>query len=88
MHSQTKISLDTNIFIFGIRNIDPYSVAILKNLYKFNTSISAQIESIISPVRALHKFAINITGPHSQKVGSLFPNSLTAWGNALGMNIL
>jgi len=47
MNSQTKISLDTNIFIFGIRNIDPYTVAILKNLYKFNTAISAQIEKEI-----------------------------------------
>jgi predicted nucleic acid-binding protein len=47
MHNQTKISLDTNILIFGIRNIDPYSVAILKNLYKFNISISAQIEKEI-----------------------------------------
>ncbi|MBC8184854.1 hypothetical protein H8E88_27495 [candidate division KSB1 bacterium] len=39
-----RISLDTNIFILGIRNIEPYSVAILKNLFQFDLSISTQVE--------------------------------------------
>jgi predicted nucleic acid-binding protein len=44
MASLTRISLDTNIFILGIRNIEPYSVAILKNLFQFDVFISAQVE--------------------------------------------
>jgi hypothetical protein len=42
--SRIRISLDTNIFIFGIRNIDPYSVLILKNLFRFDVCIAAQVE--------------------------------------------
>ncbi len=44
MHNRPGISFDTNIFIFGIRNIDPFSVAILKNLFRFKVYISAQVE--------------------------------------------
>ena len=44
MLSRIRISLDTNIFIFGIRNIDPYSVLILKNLFRFDVCIAAQVE--------------------------------------------
>jgi predicted nucleic acid-binding protein len=44
MHRRARISLDTNIFIFGIRNIDPYSVSILKSLFQFDVFISAQVE--------------------------------------------
>lgn len=44
MHSMARISLDTNIFIFGIRNIDPYSVLILTNLFRFDVCIAAQVE--------------------------------------------
>jgi predicted nucleic acid-binding protein len=44
MPSLPRISLDTNIFIFGIRNIDPFSVTILKNLFQFNVRISVQVE--------------------------------------------
>jgi len=44
MNKLRQISLDTNIFIFGLRKIDPFSVAILKNLFLFKVKISAQIE--------------------------------------------
>ncbi|OQX14221.1 MAG: hypothetical protein BWK80_42095 [Desulfobacteraceae bacterium IS3] len=47
MNKLHKISLDTNIFIFGLRNIDLFSVAILKNLFLFNVKIPAQIEKEI-----------------------------------------
>ena len=39
-----NISLDTNVFIFGLRNRDQYAVLILKNLFRFDISISEQVE--------------------------------------------
>ena len=39
-----KISLDTNVVIFGLRNLDPFSVALLKNLFQFDVRISIQVE--------------------------------------------
>ncbi len=44
MPNPLRISLDTNIFIFGIRNIDPFSAIILKNLFRFDIRIPAQVE--------------------------------------------
>jgi hypothetical protein len=38
-----KISLDTNVFIFGLRKIDPFAGIILKYLFQFDVRISAQI---------------------------------------------
>ena len=43
MASLPRISLDTNIFILGIRNIEPHSVEILKNIFQFDVSISVQV---------------------------------------------
>ncbi len=37
-----KISLDTNVFIFGLRKIDPFSGIILKHLFQFDVRISAR----------------------------------------------
>jgi|APSaa5957512622_1039677.scaffolds.fasta_scaffold87226_1 hypothetical protein len=62
MLSQTRISLDTNIFIFGIRNIDPYSVSILKNLFRFDVRLSAQVEK---------ELRRNITKPELKEFYSL-----------------
>ena len=44
MPHRPLISLDTNIFIFGLRSIDPYSVAVLKNLFQYDARISVQVE--------------------------------------------
>ncbi len=44
MPSLPRISLDTNAFIFGIRNIDPFSAIVLKNLFRFDVRIPAQVE--------------------------------------------
>ena len=38
------ISLDTNVFIFGLRNRDQYAALILKNMFRFDISISEQVE--------------------------------------------
>jgi predicted nucleic acid-binding protein len=38
------ISLDTNVFIFGFRNLNPASVNILQNLFQFEVEISFQVE--------------------------------------------
>ncbi len=40
----TTISLDTNIVIFGLRQIDPYASVLLKNLFRFEVKLSAQVE--------------------------------------------
>jgi len=42
--SRMRISLDTNVFIFGFRKIDPYAVLILQNLFRFDVLICDQIE--------------------------------------------
>jgi len=39
-----KISLDTNVFIFGLRKIDPFAGIILKHLFQFDVRISAQVD--------------------------------------------
>ena len=42
--SRARISLDTNVFIFGFRKIDPFAVSILKNLFQFDVLICDQVE--------------------------------------------
>lgn len=39
-----RISLDTNVFIFGLRKIDPYASLVLEHLFRFEASISLQVE--------------------------------------------
>ena len=39
-----KISLDTNVLIFGLRQIDPFAVILLKNLFQFEVRLSVQVE--------------------------------------------
>jgi hypothetical protein len=39
-----KISLDTNVFIFGLRKIDPFAGIVLKHLFQFDVSIPAQVD--------------------------------------------
>ena len=39
-----KISLDTNVVIFGLRKLDLFSIALLKNLFQFDVRISNQVE--------------------------------------------
>ena len=39
-----RISLDTNVVIFGLRNLNPFSVTLLKNLFRFDVRISIQVE--------------------------------------------
>ena len=59
MNKLDEISLDTNIFIFGLRNIDLFSSLILKNLFLFNVKISAQIEKEVRQnltLYEIHKF--------------------------------
>lgn len=43
MANLTKISLDTNVLIFGLRKIDSYAERILLNLFLFNVRISDQV---------------------------------------------
>jgi len=40
----TRISLDTNILIFGLRKIDPYAELLLQNLFLFDVRICEQVE--------------------------------------------
>jgi len=42
--SLARISLDTNVFIFGLRKLDSFAVLILQNLFQFNVQICDQIE--------------------------------------------
>lgn len=39
-----KISLDTNVAIFGLRKLDLFSITLLKNLFQFDVRISNQVE--------------------------------------------
>ena len=39
-----KISLDTNVLIFGLRKIDPYAELLLQNLFLFDVRICEQVE--------------------------------------------
>lgn len=38
------ISLDTNVIILGLRQIDPYASLVLENLFHFNVRLCAQVE--------------------------------------------
>ena len=40
----TRISLDTNVLIFGLRKIDPYAELLLQNLFLFDVRICEQVE--------------------------------------------
>ena len=40
----TRISLDTNVVIFGLRKLDPSASLLLKNLYQFEVRLSVQVE--------------------------------------------
>ena len=40
----TKLSLDTNVFVFGLRKIDSFAGTILQNLWQFDVKISVQVE--------------------------------------------
>lgn len=44
MTNLTRISLDTNVLIFGLRKIDPYAEMVLLNLFLFDVRISDQVE--------------------------------------------
>lgn len=44
MINLTRISLDTNILIFGLRKIDPYAELLLQNLFQFDVRICEQVE--------------------------------------------
>ena len=38
------VSLDTNVFIFGLRKIDLWASFVLQHLYQFDVTISFQVE--------------------------------------------
>ena len=42
--NQPKISLDTNVFIFGLRKLDQHAMLILKHLFRFEVSLPEQVE--------------------------------------------
>ncbi len=44
MVNKARISLDTNVIIFGLRKIDPYATLLLKNLYRFEVHLTFQVE--------------------------------------------
>ena len=44
MINLTRISLDTNILIFGLLKIDPYAELLLQNLFLFDVRICEQVE--------------------------------------------
>lgn len=39
-----RVSLDTNVFIFGLRKIDAWASLIVQHLFQFDVSISFQVE--------------------------------------------
>jgi hypothetical protein len=42
--NKPRISLDTNVIIFGLRKIDPYAGLLLQNLFQFDVRLSVQVE--------------------------------------------
>lgn len=62
----TRISLDTNVFIFGLRNLDPFAALILQNLYQFNIQICDQVERELS-----NNFSENELKLFYKQIGSL-----------------
>ena len=51
-----KISLDTNVIIFGLRNLDPSAAMLLKSLFLFDVSLCFQVERELRKNLAEHEF--------------------------------